>query len=163
LKRNLQKDSLLFRAATCAQQAGQVDFCGSNQPWEVRMYPMIYFQSFRQLVLGDEVFVAMPMSDPAFDPIWTEVYRKAIESVGLVAFRANIPQTGDSILIEILSGLRRAKFVLADISPDHNSGEHPNANVMYELGIAHTIWHCTHNKVAGNRCCCPQERRKDSV
>lgn len=54
-------------------------------------------------------------------------------------FRVDIPQTGDSILIEILRGLRRARLVLADISPDHRSGEYPNPNVMYELGIAHAM------------------------
>lgn len=100
---------------------------------------MIYFQSFRQLALGNEVFVAMPMSDPSFESIWTEVHKTAIESVSLQPFRVDIPATGDSILIEILRGLRRAKLVLADISPDYKSGEYPNANVMYELGIAHSI------------------------
>lgn len=47
------------------------------------MYPMIYFKSFRQLVSGNEVFVAMPMGDPTFDPIWTEVYKDAVSSLGL--------------------------------------------------------------------------------
>lgn len=103
------------------------------------MYPMIYFHSFRQLVSGNEVFVAMPMSDPNFEPIWTEVYQPAIGVLDLTPFRVSIPATGDSILIEVLSGLRRAKLVLADISPDHRSGEYPNANVMYELGIAHAM------------------------
>src|SRR5258705_3270176 len=103
------------------------------------MYPMIYFRSFQQLITGTEVFVAMPMSDPTFASIWTDVYIPAIESVGLKPFRVDIPQSGDSILIEILSGLRRARLVLADITPDRNSGKYPNANVMYELGIAHSM------------------------
>lgn len=103
------------------------------------MYPMIYFQSFRQLGNGNEVFVAMPMSDHDFEPIWTDVYENAIQSVGLQPYRVNIPKTGDSILIDILRGLRRARLVLVDITPDNKSGEYPNANVMYELGIAHTI------------------------
>lgn len=103
------------------------------------MYPMIYFQSFRQLGSGNEVFVAMPMSDPDFGPIWTDIYKDSIESVGLQPYRVNLPKTGDSILIDILRGLRRARLVLVDISPDNKSGEYPNANVMYELGIAHAI------------------------
>jgi hypothetical protein len=103
------------------------------------MYPMIYFQSFRQLVSGNEVFVAMPMSDPDFEPIWNDVYQGAIGALGLTPFRVDVPPTGDSILIDILSGLRRAKLILADISADSRSGEYPNANVMYELGIAHAI------------------------
>ena len=106
---------------------------------ELAMYPMIYFHSFRQLVAGDEVFVAMPMDDPKFTPIWTEVYVRAIESAGLHPFRVDLPMTGDSILIEILRGLRRARLVLVDISPDTRSGQYPNANVMYELGIAHSM------------------------
>jgi len=100
---------------------------------------MIYFQSFRQLGSGNEVFVAMPMGDSDFEPIWTDVYENAIKSIGLRPYRVNIPKTGDSILIDILRGLRRARLVLVDISPDDKSGEYPNANVMYELGIAHTI------------------------
>lgn len=98
---------------------------------------MIYFHSFGQLQTGNEVFVAMPMRDSSFTSIWADIHSRAIESLGLTPFRVNIPQTGDSILIEILSGLRRARLALVDISPDTNSGEHPNANVMYELGIAH--------------------------
>lgn len=103
------------------------------------MYPMTYFQNFRQLSQGSEVFVAMPMRDSRFLSIWDNVYIPAIESLGLTPFRVDIPQTGDSILIEILRGLRGARLVLADISPDCNSGIYPNANVMYELGIAHSI------------------------
>ena len=103
------------------------------------MYPMIYFQSFRQLANTDEVFVAMPMGDPAFKRIWTEVYKRAIKCIGLKPFRVDVPKTGDSILIEILSGIRRARLVVADISPDFKSGAYPNANVMYELGISHSI------------------------
>ena len=103
------------------------------------MYPMIYFQSFRQLADGNEVFVAMPMSDPGFEAVWTQVYKSAIESLRLKPFRVDTPKTGDSILIEILRGLRRARLVLVDISPDHKSGGYPNANVMYELGIAHSM------------------------
>lgn len=103
------------------------------------MYPMIYFNSFRQLVTGDEVFVAMPMGDPAFNVIWTDVFEAAIFSVDLRPFRVNMPRAGDSILIDVLRGLRRARLVLVDISPDSKSGELPNANVMYELGLAHAV------------------------
>lgn len=103
------------------------------------MYPMIYFNSFRQLLSGDEVFVAMPMGDPAFDVIWTDVYAKAIVSLDLRPFRVNIPRAGDSILTDVLKGLRRARVVLVDISPDARSGDFPNANVMYELGLAHSV------------------------
>jgi hypothetical protein len=66
------------------------------------MYPKIYFSSFRQLLTTDEVFVAMPMGDPAFDPIWTEVFVKAIGSIDLRPFRVDIPKAGDSILIDVL-------------------------------------------------------------
>ena len=100
---------------------------------------MIYFQSFRQLANTDEVFVAMPMGDPAFEQMWTEVYKRVIKCIGLKPFRVDVPKTGDSILIEILRGIRRARLVVADISPDFKSGEYPNANVMYELGICHAI------------------------
>lgn len=103
------------------------------------MYPLIYFHSFRQLGEGNEVFVAMPMGDPAFNNIWIDVYEKAIESISLKPFRVNIPTAGDSILIDVLRGLRRARLALVDISPDNKSGEFPNANVMYELGLAHSV------------------------
>jgi hypothetical protein len=48
---------------------------------------------------------------------------------------------GDSIPTEILNYIGRAKLILADISDEFYKNErtYPNPNVMYELGIAHSL------------------------
>jgi hypothetical protein len=98
------------------------------------MYPHFYFQHFRQLLDGEEVFVAMPFSR-AFASSWDKIFCKAIGDVGLKPFRVDVRSVSDSIMIDILRGISRARLVLADISAV--SGPWPNGNVLYELGIAH--------------------------
>jgi hypothetical protein len=95
---------------------------------------MFYVENFRQLAEGDEVFVAMPFSR-TFDPVWEEIYKPAITAVNLKPFRVDIRKVSDSIMIDILDGIGRARLILADISSV--SGNWPNGNVLYELGIAH--------------------------
>lgn len=62
------------------------------------MYPLIYFRSFNQLGTGDEVFVAMPMSDD-FESIWTDVFAEAIMAIGLRPFRVDEPELRGRILL----------------------------------------------------------------
>jgi hypothetical protein len=44
-------------------------------------------------------------------------------------------KTGDSIQTEILQQISQAQLILVDVSTDETG--HRNANVMYELGVAH--------------------------
>lgn len=46
--------------------------------------------------------------------------------------------TGDSIPIDIMTGIIECKLVLFEISPMDSKTDVRNPNVMYELGLAHT-------------------------
>jgi hypothetical protein len=98
------------------------------------MYPKIFLEYFRDFERTNRVFVAMPFS-PDFKPRWDDVFRPAIEAVGLEAFRVDMRKTGDSIQTEILQQISQAQLILVDVSTDETG--HRNANVMYELGVAH--------------------------
>jgi len=65
---------------------------------------MLYIESFRQLVEGDEVFVAMPFSR-TFEPVWKEIYKPAIREVSLKPFGVDIRKVSDSIMTDILGGI----------------------------------------------------------
>ena len=98
------------------------------------MYPKIYTDLFREFGRKPEVFVAMPFSKP-FETRWRLIFKPAISSCNLTPYRVKERFVGESIPVDILDGINRAKFLLFDISSDETG--HPNSNVMYELGIAH--------------------------
>lgn len=104
------------------------------------MYPKIYLDFFRDLEDTNEVFVAMPFSDE-FQPRWERIFIPAITQIKLNPYRVDVRKISDSILIDILDGIGRAKLILIDTSfqqqNDRPAG--PNANVMYELGIAQSV------------------------
>lgn len=104
------------------------------------MYPKIYLDYFRDFEGTAEVFVAMPFSDE-FQPRWKNIIVPAITEVNLEPCRVDVRKISDSILIDILDGIGRSKLVLVDTSfqqqNDRPAG--PNANVMYELGIAQAV------------------------
>lgn len=98
------------------------------------MYPKIYIDLFRTFDRKLEVFVAMPFSSQ-FESRWKEIFIPAIGLCNLKPYRTKELLVSNSIPIDILDGIGRAKFLLFDISNEGKYG--PNSNVMYELGIAH--------------------------
>ncbi len=78
----------------------------------------------------NRVFVAMPFTDSHSDELW-----QAIQGVcriyGLDARRADSSVMPDPIVQDILQELESAEIIIADLT-------NLNANVLYELGIAHT-------------------------
>lgn len=98
------------------------------------MYPKIYTDLFREFSRKPEVFVAMPFSK-AFDVRWKLIFKPAISSCNLTPYRVKERFVSESIPVDILDGINRAKCLLFDISNEETG--HPNSNVMYELGIAH--------------------------
>ena len=104
------------------------------------MYPKIFSDYFRGFERSNDVFVAMPFSRDT-EPRWRTIFRPAVQSIGLRPHRVRDGQISDSILTDILAGIGRAQLVLVDISfqthRDRQPG--PNPNVMYELGIAHSM------------------------
>jgi len=99
------------------------------------MYPKIYIDLFRSFDRKQEVFVGMPFSTQ-FESRWKEIFEPAIVSFSLKPYRTKEILVSNSITIDILDGISRAKFLLFDISDE---GGKPNPNVMYELGIAHAV------------------------
>ena len=82
--------------------------------------------------------------DHRFDHRWEKVIAPAIKRVkandqALEPFRVDARKVSDSILTEILEGIARSRLVLADVTTLGTIDKTPirNANVMYEVGIAH--------------------------
>ncbi len=65
-----------------------------------------------------------------FDPVHA-VIRSAAEEAGLIPKRVDDLTTGEAILQNILHGIEECSVIVADLTGQ-------NANVFYELGIAHT-------------------------
>ena len=76
-------------------------------------------------------FVLMPFTESWSDRVYKNYIRENIESMGLQCLRAD-NLTGHIIIEDIWTKINQAAFIIADVT-------NKNANVMYELGIAHTI------------------------
>ena len=91
------------------------------------------------------VFVAMSF-DAIFTPRWEKVIAPAIRAIEhqshrLIPHRVDLSRASDAMVSEILRGIGRATLVLADItaSAELHGRAVRNANVMYEVGIAHAV------------------------
>ncbi len=73
----------------------------------------------------------MPFREP-FNNYWQSVYIPAIEEAGMVAKRADDVFLSSDIVRDIWAMVREADILFADLSTR-------NANVMYEVGLAHAI------------------------
>jgi len=77
------------------------------------------------------VFILMPFTDP-LTAIYNSIVKPAIESQGLVARRADEISSNNAVMYDIWRSICEARFIVADLT-------RRNPNVMYELGIAHTV------------------------
>jgi hypothetical protein len=78
------------------------------------------------------VFVIMPFSEPWSNTVWNRMMRPAIRGAGLVAVRGDMPIRVTDLNNTVWDSLLSAGLVIADISV-------ANANVFYELGLAHAL------------------------
>ena len=100
------------------------------------MYPKHYYDLFRDAIDPEMVFVGMSFaSSEQFR--WQTIIQPAIAGAGLQPYRLDTQVIGGSVLDDILNGIMRAKILVFDVSVDNMRAR--NGNVMYELGIAHTI------------------------
>ncbi|MBN2347816.1 MAG: hypothetical protein JXJ22_03200 [Bacteroidales bacterium] len=76
-------------------------------------------------------FVLMPFTEEWSDRVYKRYIRENIESMGLQCLRAD-NLSGQIIIEDIWVKINQAALIIADVT-----GRNPN--VMYELGIAHTI------------------------
>ncbi|MSR14892.1 MAG: hypothetical protein EXR86_10090 [Gammaproteobacteria bacterium] len=105
------------------------------------MYPRDFLDSYWRPTLKDIVFVAMPFHEE-FLGVWEDAIRPAAEQdlmPPLSAVRVDVSSLSGSIVTDILDGIGHARVVLSDISVAQEGrwrGQR-NANVMYEVGLAH--------------------------
>lgn len=92
------------------------------------VYPYQFKDSTPKMDL-DTCFIIMPFNNTA------EVYKtiqKAIEDCNLKYDRSDSVTTSIPFIHKIINSISKANFLIVDISGN-------NANVLYELGIAHTL------------------------
>lgn len=77
------------------------------------------------------VFILMPFKDE-LNAVYNTIIKPTVESMGLVCHRADDYKTNKAIIQDIWKAICEAKIVIADLT-------NLNPNVMYELGIAHTV------------------------
>lgn len=77
------------------------------------------------------VFVLMPFTKELTE-IYNTIIKPTVESYGLICRRADDFKTNKVIMQDIWKAICEAKFIIADLTE-------LNPNVMYELGIAHTL------------------------
>jgi len=77
-------------------------------------------------------FVIQPFDGGRFDKRYQQVYKPAIESADLIAYRVDEDVLVDIPIESIESGIRASSVCLADITTD-------NPNVWYELGFAFAV------------------------
>lgn len=81
-----------------------------------------------------QAFMAMPFEED-FDAVFADVIVPCTESVGLRAVHAQIPtevRPNEALIERIIRMIHESSLLIADLS-------HSNANVCYELAIAHAI------------------------
>ena len=109
------------------------------------MYPANFFGLFPPFPREKKVFVAMSF-DKTFQRRWNEVIRPAVseielDGVSLEPVRVDVRRISDSIVTEILQGIAHHLVVFADVTTIGYVDDKPirNANVLYEVGLAHAI------------------------
>jgi hypothetical protein len=107
------------------------------------MYPQNFVSLFPPFPRNNKVFVAMSF-DERLTSRWQNVIRPAIEMVRLgdrplQSVRVDAGKVSDSILTEILDGISTSRIIFVDVTALDFVNGRPvrNANVLYELGIAH--------------------------
>lgn len=81
-------------------------------------------------------FIATPF-DRQFDPLSTWI-SEAARQAGLDPVRSDQVPRGNNFIVDIHHRVRASHVVLAICSPDPRTGT-PNPNVLYELGLAHSL------------------------
>lgn len=81
--------------------------------------------------IKNECFVIMPFQ-AKFDVIYEDVIAPAIREAGLNVLRGDEVYGTQRVMEDVWKGIREARIVLAELTGR-------NANVLYELGLAHAI------------------------
>jgi hypothetical protein len=95
------------------------------------MHPSDFFEH-ALTVKGGQCFVVMPFARK-FDEVYTAI-KSALEvpELDFICHRADKVVRGGEVMTDVLHDLAEAELVIVDLTGK-------NANVFYELGIAHTV------------------------
>ena len=77
-------------------------------------------------------FVLMPFR-PALTKIYSEVIKPTVESCGMTCKRSDEIYSVNSIMSDVWSYIQKAEMIIAELTQR-------NPNVLYELGLCHTLW-----------------------
>jgi hypothetical protein len=107
------------------------------------MYIRLFLERFWEGEQKNILFVCMPFHH-LLDMKFNNIMRAAAKNVGLDdAVRVKEDWDSNVITTKIIDGIANSKLLLFDLSDDPKAScEHTrqvNANVLYELGVAHTI------------------------
>jgi hypothetical protein len=84
--------------------------------------------------MGDhhrKAFVVMPFDDELL-PVYEQLIKPALEQAGYSVTRADTRLDQQNVMRDVVAGIAGADLIVADVTAR-------NANVMYELGIAHGL------------------------
>lgn len=88
----------------------------------------------------DALFIAMPFAEE-FDGLLNAI-EAAAHKLGMRAHRSDRSHSSNDFLRDIETKIRKSRVVLAVCTPETGRGD-ANPNVMYELGLAHSIGKAT--------------------
>ena len=89
----------------------------------------------KTFVASSEAFVAM-WFDPSMDDAWDNGFKPAIYDAGYVPVRIDKREHVNKIDDEVIAGIRRARFVVADFT---HGTKGVRGSVYYEAGFAHGL------------------------
>ncbi len=101
----------------------------SRRNLDLPIYPRAFIAAAKLQRERDRVFVAMPFEAAHSKTLW-KLIQSTCEIHELMPRRGDSNQTAHSIVSDVLEELESAQIILADLTG-------LNANVLYELGIAH--------------------------
>ena len=93
------------------------------------MYPKTFFEQHQTEAIAGTCFVIMPFAK-AFTPTFKAIQRSIETNLGFQCTRTDELLGGGHIIEDILRGIASSELIVADVTGK-------NANVYYELGIAH--------------------------
>jgi hypothetical protein len=95
------------------------------------MHPMDFFEN-APAVKGGHCFVVMPFAGE-LDKVYSAIQAALqVEGLDVIAHRADEVVGGGPVMMDVVRNLAVAELVIVDLTGK-------NANVFYELGIAHTV------------------------
>ncbi|MDY3285557.1 MAG: hypothetical protein SOX31_03145 [Eubacteriales bacterium] len=97
----------------------------------VRSKSSITISRYKATYQKSTAFIVSQFGDQ-YDTLYSDVIKPCCEQTGYVPVRADEIVTSSMILDEIISSIKTAEIIIAEITPD-------NPNVFYEIGYAHAL------------------------